>query len=136
MVRDANDSTIDQSSVTCPAETAKLFAKWQNADREHFLTLHLNSRNVCTSIDVVSIGTLNSSLVHPREVFKTAILNGAASIILAHNHPSGDVTPSREDIDLTKRMAQSGDILGIEILDHIIFAPSGRFLSMKEANLF
>ena len=73
--------------------------------------------------------------MHPREVFAPAVGSSAASVLLAHNHPSGDVTPSREDIDLTRRMVQAGEIMGIEVLDHLILA-GDRFLSMKEANLF
>ena len=83
----------------------------------------------------VSIGSLNASLVHPREVFMPAVGSAAASVILGHSHPSGDVSPSREDIELTRRMVQAGEIMGIEILDHIIVGAE-RFLSIKEANLF
>ena len=97
--------------------------------------LALNSANGLIRQVKISEGILNSSLVHPREVFRSAILECAASIIVAHNHPSGDVTPSREDIELTRRMVQAGDIMGIEVLDHLIIGGE-RFLSMKEANLF
>jgi len=122
-------------SMTCPADVAGLLEEEKRADRERFVCFHLNARNQIMSKDVVSIGTVNASLVHPREVFKTALLNNAVSVIVAHNHPSGNVTPTREDIELTRRLAQAGDVLGIELLDHIIVGPE-RFLSMKEANLF
>lgn len=104
-------------------------------DRELFVTIILNARNQLLGINTVSVGSLNASLVHPRECFRPAILMGAASLILAHNHPSADPTPSREDIDLTKRLAQAGEIIGIEVLDHVIVADD-KFLSLKEAGLF
>ena len=99
------------------------------------MALFLNARNQVICRENVSVGSLNASLVHPREVFVPAVGSSAASVILAHNHPSGDVTPSREDIELTRRMVQAGEIMGIEVLDHLIVG-SERFLSMKEANVF
>ena len=98
-------------------------------------TAILDARNQLLGINTVSVGTLNSSIVHPRECFKPAILMGAASIILAHNHPSGDTTPSREDIELTKRLRDAGEILGIEVLDHLIITDTSS-LSLKEAGHF
>ena len=83
-------------------------------DREHFKTLLLNTKNQVINIETISIGNLNSSLVHPRELFKSAIKRSAAAIILVHNHPSGDPRPSREDINITKRIIEAGNILGIE----------------------
>ena len=83
---------------------------------------------------MISIGSLSASIVHPREVFQVAVTRVAASIILAHNHPSGDVTPSKEDIELTRRMVEAGGIMGIDILDHIILSESD-FLSLKERGL-
>ncbi len=90
----------------------------------------LNTKNNITGINVVSIGSLNSSLVHPREVFKAAILGNAAAIILAHNHPSGDPSPSPEDLEITRRLVEAGKILGIEVLDHVIIGD--RWESLKE----
>jgi len=104
------------------------------ADREKFIVLHLSTKNEVISYEVVSIGTLNASLVHPREVFKGAILSNSASIILCHNHPSGDIEPSTEDIVLTERLAEAGKLLGIEVLDHIIFS-AGNFRSLKERDI-
>lgn len=92
----------------------------QGLDRENFVVLLLDTKNKVIGINTVSIGTLNSSLVHPREVFKPAILASAAALILAHNHPSGDPKPSREDIEVTKRLIEAGGLLGIQVLDHII----------------
>ena len=84
----------------------------------------LNTRNRVICINTVSIGSLNASLVHPREVFKPAILANAASIILAHNHPSGETEPSKDDIEITKRVKEAGNLLGIELLDHVIISDS------------
>lgn len=122
-------------SISRPADAAGLLADIKDHRKEHFVALFLNARNQVICREDVSVGSLNASLVHPREVFAPAVGSSAASVILAHNHPSGDVTPSREDIELTRRMVQAGEIMGIEVLDHLIVA-SGRFLSMKEANLF
>lgn len=103
-------------------------------DREKFVCLHLNIKNDLISYELVSVGSLNASVIHPREVFKGAILSNAASLILCHNHPSGESEPSVEDIKITKRLAEAGKILGIDVLDHVIFGnPS--FVSMKEKNL-
>jgi len=104
------------------------------ADREKFIVLHLNAKNAIISYEVVSIGTLNASLVHPREVFKAAILANAGSVILCHNHPSGDTEPSTDDLVLTKRLVESGKILGIEVLDHVVFG-EGNFMSLKERDI-
>lgn len=100
-------------------------------DREVLLVLCLNTKNDVVAIHRCHVGSLNSSIVHPREVFKSAILNNAASIIISHNHPSFNCSPSSEDIEVTKRIQEAGILLGIELLDHIIVAPS-TFLSLKE----
>ncbi len=102
-------------------------------DREHFKCLYLNRKNQVLGLETVSVGGLASSLVHPREVFKPAIKRSAASIILIHNHPSGDPTPSAEDISITKRLVESGKLLGIDVLDHIIIG-DGRYVSLKSSN--
>ena len=104
----------------------------EEADREQVIVCCLDTKNQPVSVNVVSMGTLNSSLVHPREVFKTAILSNAANIILFHNHPSGDPSPSQEDISITKRIQEAGTLLGIELLDHLIIGFEDRFCSMKE----
>ncbi len=103
-------------------------------DREKFVCLHLNTKNGLISYEVISIGSLNSSLVHPREVFKGAMLVNAASIVLCHNHPSNDPEPSSEDIALTKRLSECGDLLGIPVLDHVIFVEE-EFISLKERGI-
>jgi DNA repair protein RadC len=106
----------------------------KDADREYFLILVLNTKNNITGVNVVSIGNLNSSLVHPREVFKAAILGNAAAIILVHNHPSGDATASNEDLKITRRLAEAGKILGIEVLDHVVIG-DGCWYSLKEKGI-
>lgn len=100
-------------------------------DREHFGVICLDTKNQPTNIMTVSIGTLNSSVVHPREVFKSAILSNSASVILFHNHPSGNPEPSGTDLEITKRLVEAGSIMGISVIDHVIVADD-QFLSMKE----
>ena len=103
----------------------------EGLDREQFIIACLNTKNEPINILVVSVGTLNKAIVHPREVFKTAILSNAASIMAFHNHPSGETTPSQQDIQLTNRLYQAGELLGIKLLDHLIIG-DGRFTSLKE----
>ncbi len=91
----------------------------EGLDREQFIIACLNTKNEPTNISVVSVGSLNKAIVHPREVFKTAILSNAASIMAFHNHPSGETTPSQQDIQLTNRLYEAGELLGIKLLDHL-----------------
>ena len=107
-------------------------SKLKDYHKEHFYIIALNSRG--HSIAEVSIGSLNASIVHPREVFAEAIKNKAASVIIVHNHPSGDPEPSEDDLTTTKRLVEAGKILGIEVIDHIIVTKKG-FLSFKDKNL-
>jgi DNA repair protein RadC len=95
------------------------------ARKEHFVALLLNARHEMQRRETVSIGSLNASIVHPREVFQPAILHSAASIVLVHNHPSGDPEPSEEDLSITRRLVQVGDLVGIAVLDHVIVAARG-----------
>jgi DNA repair protein RadC len=101
-----------------------------NLDRENFVAVLLNTKNEVIAFPTVSVGTLSASLVHPREVFKPAIRASAAGIVLAHNHPSGKVEPSREDREVTKRLVETAQIIGIEVLDHVILGDG--YFSMKE----
>jgi DNA repair protein RadC len=102
--------------------------------KEHFKTVLMDTKNQILDVVTVSIGNLNSSIVHPREVFVEAIKKSSASMILVHNHPSGDTKPSREDISITERLMEAGDIMGIKVLDHIIIG-DGTYLSFKEENI-
>ena len=103
-------------------------------NKEHFLIMMLNTKNYLIGVETVSIGSLNSSIVHPRELFQTAIRKSAAAIILAHNHPSGDATPSKEDIDVTTRIRNGGSLLGIDVIDHIIIGENC-YYSFKEEKM-
>lgn len=100
-------------------------------DREYFVVVCLDTKNQPTAINICYIGSLNASLVHPRECFKPAILSNAASILVGHNHPSGQSEPSREDVEVTKRLVDAGKILGIDVLDHIVLG-DGEYVSLKE----
>lgn len=106
--------------IITPEKIFDLCSDIRNSRKEHFVVFYLNSRNVLIEREVVSVGTLNESLVHPREVFEPAIRLGAAAVVLAHNHPSGDVDPSQADIDITKKLVHSGKILDIRVVDHVI----------------
>lgn len=106
--------------ISSSVETYNLFKFIAYETKEHFLSLHLDSKNRISCIDLVSSGSLTASIVHPREVFKTALLSSAAAMIFIHNHPSQDPTPSREDIEITTRLRGAGELLGIRILDHLI----------------
>ena len=99
--------------------------------REHVVGLYLNSRLNVIKVELISLGTINLSIVHPREVFRPALVGRAAGMILLHNHPSGDVEPSEDDLKITDRLKKVGEILGIELYDHIIFS-GDKFASLKE----
>ena len=99
--------------------------KLRDEAREHFLVLLLNARHECVAVETVSIGSLNASIVHPREVFRPAVIASAASIVVAHNHPSGDSEPSEEDLSITRRLVEVGELMGIQVLDHVIVARRG-----------
>lgn len=118
--------------VTCPEDAADYaMPRFRYEDREHFAVILLNVKNHILSMPVISVGSLTASVVHPREVFKAAIQQTAASMILVHNHPSGDPTPSREDIEVTARMVQVGRVMDIPVLDHIILG-NDNYISLKE----
>jgi DNA repair protein RadC len=99
--------------------------------QEHFVCLYLNTKNQVLHKQTIFIGSLNASIVHPREVFREALKRSAASIICLHNHPSGDPAPSREDIEVTKRLVECGKMIGIDVLDHLIIGEN-KFVSLKE----
>jgi DNA repair protein RadC len=107
---------------------------YKDKKQEYFLCLYLDGANHLCDIQVITIGTLNQSLVHPREVFAPAVEKRCASIIVAHNHPSGILSPSPEDMEVTKRLKESGSLLGIELLDHVIFTREG-FLSLRDEGM-
>ena len=122
--------------ITSPVDVVRAYGQvFESFDREKFAVLHLNTKNVVMAIEYISTGSLNSSIAHPREVFKGAILNNSASIIIAHNHPSGETQPSSEDKSITRRLQDCGDILDIKVLDSLIICSENRYLSFKEENL-
>lgn len=133
MVREIKISgqKYNSSEEVARSEFARSLLK---SDREKFICMHLNVKNQIVSFEVVSTGSLTSSIVHPREVYKGAILSNSASVIFMHNHPSGDPEPSIDDMEITKRLEKAGEILGINVLDHIIVA-SGGFYSFRQHNL-
>ncbi|MEI2355598.1 RadC family protein [Mesobacillus zeae] len=130
--RIANHTIDERYVVRSPEDGAKyLMNDMRFLPQEHFVCLYLNTKNQVIHRQTIFIGSLNASIVHPREVFKEAVRRSAASVICAHNHPSGDPSPSREDIEVTKRLAECGKIVGIEILDHLIIGEN-KYVSLKE----
>ena len=132
---------LRNSDMNCsnPADVAQVFQDVLtledsiDRDKEHFYVCHVNARQRINLVELVAIGTLNHAEVHPRETFRRAIVEGSDSILVAHNHPSGDVTPSESDITVTTRLHKSGEVLQIPLLDHIIFtAQNGQFFSFRD----
>ncbi|KKM09009.1 DNA repair protein RadC [Clostridiales bacterium PH28_bin88] len=122
--------------IKSPSDVANLvMEEMRYLDREHFRALSLNNKNRVLAVDSISVGGLSSSLVHPREVFKNSIKRSAAAVVLVHNHPSGDPSPSREDVEVTVRLMEAGKILGIEVLDHVVIGDN-RYTSLKEKGMF
>ena len=123
------------AQINSPDDAAQMVMEsLRGLDREHFWSMLLNTKNRVITIDKVSIGTLNASNVHPRELFRTAIKRSAAAVILVHNHPSGDATPSKDDLAVTKRLCDAGRLIGIEVLDHIIIGDN-KYISIKSEGL-
>jgi len=126
----------DKPLVKTPDDVVSVVrSRLRGKKKEHFLALLLDTRSQLIKVSEISIGSLDTSIVHPREVFKEAISASAASVIFVHNHPSGDPEASEDDIELTKRLAQAGEIVGIEVLDHIIICDK-KYLSLKRQGLF
>lgn len=117
--------------VQKPADLLPVISDMRTLRKEHFRAIYLNARNQVVHTETVSIGHLSGSLVHPREVFTPAYTNAAAGVIVAHNHPSGDPAPSREDLSITKQLMDAGTILGIDLLDHVIVGKNSLY-SLKE----
>lgn len=135
MVKDGN--LTYQEKVSSPTEVAKMLRDVLKMDvqaEEIFVTICLDTKNKVIGLFEVSHGNMNASLVHPREVFKRALLCNAACIIIAHNHPSGETTPSREDINITGRLKEAGELLGVPVIDHIIIGEAPAYYSFKEEN--
>lgn len=132
-----NDIGLEIQTIRSPQDVASVSASIAtrfigDEDREVFLVMCLNTKNQIVGIHRCHVGALNASVVHPREVMKSAILNNSASIVVSHQHPSGDTVPSKEDLEVTKRLVEAGKYLGIELLDHVIVSYTGEFTSLKE----
>lgn len=124
-IRLVRDGSVELQTFLSYRDAVKQMKDFKKSDREHFVAFYLNARYQIIAHSVISTGTLNANLVHPRELFKVAILKNACAMLVAHNHPSGGTEPSEADIELTERLEKAGKIMGIELLDHIIVAPNG-----------
>ena len=121
-------------AISSSAHVIRLFDFLRRETREHFWAAHLDSKNKLLCLDPISTGSLNASIVHPREVFKSCLLSSAAALLLVHNHPSGDPTPSAEDREITMRLKEASELLGIRLLDHVIIG-DGRHYSFADHGL-
>ena len=135
LVREGRVPCYDQQIRSSADASTLLHTYLADVDREHFVVIFLNQKNRITGVHTVSMGSLTASIVHPREVYKSAILSNAASIICGHNHPSTDCQPSKEDSAITARLVEAGRLLGISVLDHVIIGGEGRYFSFADENL-
>lgn len=134
LVKEESHKYEVETRISCPKDIYEVLTKVcriQCNAEEVFILITLNIKNIVTGYFEVHRGTINTSLVHPREVFKRALLNNASNIMVAHNHPSGDPNPSKEDIQITERLKEAGNLLGINLLDHIIVGED-KYISLKE----
>jgi DNA repair protein RadC len=129
---EVNDTNLP--AILTPQDVVAQLTELRLNKKEHFIVLYLNARNQLMHKETISVGTLNANLVHPREVFEPALKHSAAGIMVAHNHPSGDPKPSEDDIKLTKRLTEAGEMMGVQIMDHIIVAKNSH-LSFREEGL-
>jgi DNA repair protein RadC len=132
LVKDGSIKLEERPQLRSSGDAYNILKEWfLDADRESFVVLMLNAKNRVIGINEVSVGSLTSSLVHPREVFKPLILHNAVAFIMGHNHPSGDPTPSQEDLALTRRLREIGEVMAIRALDHIIVG-DGKYISFVD----
>jgi DNA repair protein RadC len=133
LVCESGEGELEEAVLRTSADVARaLRPLFDGIDREKFIVLLLNAKHIPIGVNTVSVGSLTASIVSPREVFKPAIVGNAAAVLLAHNHPSGDPAPSPEDIELTKRLRDAGELLGIRVLDHVILG-DGKYYSFVDA---
>jgi len=125
----------DRKKITSPADALPYISHYSDRKQEHFLCLSLNGAHEVIQARVVSMGLVNRTLVHPREIFSDPLKDRAAAVLIAHNHPSGNIEPSQEDIEITTRIKNAGTILGIELLDHIIFTDSAYYSFLEEGKI-
>jgi len=129
----------EKQIITAPADIGNIIIAILRCEdeieqeKEHFYSIGMDQKNVIQYIDLVSLGTVSESIVHPRETFRRAVIGGVSSIIIAHNHPSGNLIPSKNDIKTTNRLVEAGKILGITVLDHVIVNMQGNYISLKES---
>ena len=135
LVREGKMPTYESRIRSSASAYTVLQEYLDGVDREHFVVMLLDQKNSAIGLHTVSIGSLTASIVAPREVFKVAILANCANILLAHNHPSGDCQPSKEDRAITQRLKEAGALLGISVLDHIIVGADGRYYSFADENM-
>jgi DNA repair protein RadC len=128
LIKEPGNKTVP---VSTPGDIEKLIEPLKHYSEEHFISFHLNSRHEVSGYHIVSHGTLSASLVHPREVFKSALLSNSHSIVVAHNHPGGSLTPSAEDLETTRQLIEAGKLLGVPLVDHVIVSHSG-YVSLRE----
>ena len=129
-------SPEERAVINCPEDVVNLLsAEMSTLEQEHLRVLLLNTRNEVTGVEEIYIGNVNSSVVRPAEVFRPGIRANATSLIVVHNHPSGDPTPSSADVSITRDLVEAGKLLGMELLDHLVIGSSNRYISMKEARL-
>lgn len=133
MVMETADPT---KKISDPEQAVSAFMKYANKKQEHFVVMSLNSGHEVIRTRVITKGIVDRTLVHPREVFAPTLKENGSAVIVAHNHPSGNVTPSQEDRDLTTRLLQSGEILGISVLDHIIVSKNGYYSFLEHGCLY
>lgn len=134
VIREDMPAYLTTDRFTSPQQVFEMFRELVHETKEHFLCLHLDGKNRIVCLDRVSVGSLNQSIVHVREVMKSVLLSSAAAIMLIHNHPTGDPNPSSEDIAITRRLKEAGELLGIPVLDHIIIG-NGQYVSFVERGL-
>ncbi len=127
------EGELELKSITSPGELVKQMKDFVRSDREKLICVYLDAKNRFIGQHVVSVGTVNASMVHPREIFKVAILKNAVQVIAFHNHPSGNIEPSEADDDVTVRIADAGKLLGIELRDHIIVSPDKKYFSYNDS---
>lgn len=128
------DYLINNRKITSSNDVYQLFRYLTHETKEHFLALHLDTKNKIICVDQVSVGSLTASIVHPREVMKSCMLSSCAGLVLVHNHPSEDPSPSREDIEITKRIKECCDLMGIRLLDHVVIGED-EYVSLADRGL-
>ncbi|BCR03074.1 DNA repair protein RadC [Desulfuromonas versatilis] len=125
---------LQNRRITCSNDVYQLFRFLAQESKEHFLCLHLDSKNKILCVDLVSSGSLSACVVHPREVLKSCLLSSCAALLLLHNHPSGNAEPSREDMEITTRIKEGAEIIGLKLLDHLVIG-EGEYVSLADRGM-